>query len=381
MIKKHDISSISIALSGFQPDRPFNELPPLPPGADIETKAILRKCITAGRALAALQQAAALIPNQDVLINTIPLREAKDSSEIENIVTTNDKLFEFAQVDADQADSATKETLLYRTALLQGYRDIQSRPLTTRTAVEICRIIKATDLDIRRTPGIALRSRPGNRVIYTPPEGEPLLRDKLANWETFLHNDTADPLVRMAVGHYQFEAIHPFPDGNGRTGRVINILYLVEQGLLDLPILYLSRYINENRSEYYRLLLEVTVNQAWESWILFMLDAVEETANWTRAKIAAIKFLMEETVRFVSVKLPKIYKRELVEVLFTQPYCRIGDLVALDLGNRATVSKHLRDLVGAGVLEERKSGRERLFINTKLLDLLTSDENEVAPFR
>lgn len=365
----------------FRPDRPYNELPPLPPAAEIDSKAVLRKCINAGRALAALQQATALIPNQDVLTNTIPLREAKDSSEIENIVTTNDKLFQFARSDPGLADDATKETLLYRTALLKGYTDIRSRPLTTRTAVEICRVIKATDLDIRRTPGIALEHKPSRKIIYTPPEGEALLRDKMANWERFLHDaKDIDPIVRMAVGHYQFEAIHPFPDGNGRTGRIINILFLVEQGLLDLPILYLSRYINEHRSDYYRLLLAVTVDGAWEPWILYMLDAAEQTATWTRTKIMAIKRLMDETVRYVSAKLSKIYSRELVEVIFTQPYCRIGDVVGLGLGNRTTASKYLRDLTAAGVLEERKSGRERLYINTKFLELLISDSNEVTPY-
>jgi Fic family protein len=364
----------------FDPAKPYNTLPPLPPAQEIETRAVLRKCVSASRALATLRQAAALIPNQDVLINTIPLREAKDSSAIENIVTTNDKLFRFASVDPEKADPATKETLRYRSALLGGFRDIRRRPLTTNTAVEICRTIKNVELDIRRTPGTVLRNQTTGQIIYTPPEGEAVLRSKMANWERFLHEAVEiDVLIRMAIGHYQFEAIHPFPDGNGRTGRVINILYLIEQDLLDLPILYLSRYINERRSDYYRLLLQVTKEGAWEEWVLFMLSAVEEMSVWTVDKIRAIKSLMDETVRHVSKSTPNLYSRELIEVVFTQPYCRIGNLVAAGIGTRNTAAKYLRELAAAGILGARKEGREQLYINSRFLDLLMSDEKEVRP--
>jgi Fic family protein len=203
----------------------------------------------------------------------------------------------------------------------------------------------------------------------------------MSNWERFLHEqDQIDPVIRMAVQHYQFEAIHPFPDGNGRTGRILNILFLIEQGLLDQPILYLSRYINERREDYYRLLLEVTTKGAWEPWILYMLAAVEDTAAWTRAKIRAIKGQMEETLRHVSVARPKIYSHELVEMTFLQPYCRIDDLVRLGIGTRKTAAKYLRELVSAGVLQERKEGREKLYIHTKFLDLLMSDSNEISKF-
>ena len=371
-----------IPASAFDPGRPYNDLPLLPPAAEIETRAVLKKCVTARSALAALQQAAALIPNQDVLINSIPLREAKDSSAIENIVTTNDKLFRFANTDSEAADPATKETLRYRTALLEGYEDIRERPLTTRTATTICRAIKGIDLDIRRTPGTKLSNQTTGKTVYTPPEGETLLRDKMSNWERFLHErHDIDPVVRMAVGHYQFEAIHPYPDGNGRTGRVINILFLIEQGLLDQPILYLSRYINEHREDYYRLLLDVTIKGDWEPWILYMLEAVESTASWTRAKIRAIKRQMEETVRHVAATQPKIYSRELIEVTFVQPYCRTNDLVKLGIGTRKTAAKYLGDLVSAGVLQERKEGREKLYIHTRFLDLLMNDGNEIIPYQ
>lgn len=383
MSKKSENLPIS-GSGGFEPTRPYNTLPPLPPAVEVEPKAVLKKCITARAALAALRQATALIPNEDVLISSVPLlglREAKDSSEIENIVTTNDRLFEYANTDPEHADPATKETLRYRKALLKGFESLSERPLTTRTAVEVCRAIKDVDLDLRRTTGTNLRNHATGQVIYTPPEGEAVLRQQMANWEAFLHDGSdMDPLVRMAVAHYQFEAIHPFPDGNGRTGRILNILMLVQQDLLDLPVLYLSRYIHKRRSDYYRLLLEVTTSAAWEAWVLFMLDAVEETAHWTRDKVLAVRSLMEETVRHVREAAPKTYSRELVETIFKRPYCRIGDLVEAGVGNRATASKYLRDLVQVGVLEEKKSGRDRIYLHVRFFDLLMSDSNEFAPF-
>lgn len=365
----------------FDPHRPFNALPALPPRVDLETKTVLKACLDARVKLAALKEAAALIPNQDVLINSIPLREAKDSSAIENIVTTNDKLFRFASADAAQADVATKETLRYRTALLRGYESLKSgRPLTTNTAVGVCRVIKDVDLDLRRAPGTNLKNQDG-RVIYTPPEGEGMLREKMSNWERFIHDESdLDPLIKMAVAHYQFEAIHPFPDGNGRTGRVLNILFLIEKGLLDLPILYLSRFINERRSDYYRLLLEVTTKESWEPWVLYMLAAVEETSAWTRNEIWAIRTLMDETVRYVAAALPKVYSRELVELFFVQPYARIQNLVDAGLGTRKTVSGYLGQLVDAGVLRDEKAGREKLYVNVRFLDLLTGNSNEWPSF-
>ncbi|MCQ8895732.1 Fic family protein [Limnobacter humi] len=362
----------------WHPEQPYNSLPPLPPATELETRAVLKRCINARAAVAALKQAAELIPNQSMLINIIPLLEAKDSSEIENIVTTTDRLFQFAQSD-NAADSATKEALRYRTALHRGYRSLTTRPLCTATAVEICQTLKGADMDIRRTPGTKLANDKTGEVIYTPPEGEIVLRDLLANWERFLHNaEDIDPLIRMAVGHYQFEAIHPFMDGNGRTGRVLNILYLIEQDLLTLPILYLSRYIIANKADYYRLLLDVTRKQDWEAWVLFMLTAVEETARWTTAKISAIRLLADHTTAYVRETLPKIYSRELVDVIFEQPYCRIGNLVEKDIAQRQAASRYLKDLVGAGVLTEMQVGKEKVFIHPKLMALLIRDDNEFS---
>ena len=236
-------------------------------------------------------------------------------------------------------------------------------------------------MDIRRSPGTQLANDRTGEVIYTPPEGEDRLRSLLANWERFLHNETElDPLIRMAVGHYQFEAIHPFTDGNGRTGRVINILFLIQQELLNLPILYLSRHIIANKADYYRLLLEVTRDQAWEPWVLFMLKAVEETSRWTTGKIAAIRQLAEHTTEHVRLSLPKIYSRELVDVIFEQPYCRIGNLVDKQIGQRQAASRYLKELVSLGVLREMTYGKEKLFIHPKLMQLLSRDSNEFQAY-
>ena len=364
----------------WTPDAPHNHLPPLPPAHELESKAVLRACINARAALAELKQAAQLIPNQTMLINTIPLLEAKDSSEIENIVTTTDQLFQHVQGDG-QADHATKEALRYRTALNKGFHSLKAKPLCTATAVDICRTLKGADMDIRRTPGTQLANDRTGEVIYTPPDGEARLRDLLANWERFLHNQTElDPLIRMAVGHYQFEAIHPFTDGNGRTGRVVNILYLIQEELLHLPILYLSRHIIAHKADYYRLLLEVTRDQAWEAWVLYMLRAVEETSRWTTDKIAAIRALAEHTTDHVRSSLPKIYSRELVDVIFEQPYCRIGNIVDKGIAHRQTASRYLKELVQLGVLREMPFGKEKLFIHPKLMQLLSRDNNQFQPY-
>ena len=356
----------------FDPSRPFNGLPDLPPATETETKAILRSCIAARAALAELRVSGKLIPNQAMLINSIPLLEARASSEIENIVTTADRLFRYANDAAGGADPATKEALRYRTALYRGFEMLKRRPVSTGMAVEVCRTIKGVDMDIRNTPGTALMNDATGRVVYTPPEGESVLRSKLANWERYIHEvEEVDPLIRLAVMHYQFEAIHPFVDGNGRTGRVLNLLYLVDKGLLDVPVLYLSRHIIRNRARYYRYLLEVTTRQAWETWILFVLEAVRRTAEWTTEKIHAIRELLDETAAAIRRRVPRIYSRELAELIFVNPYCRIRDAVAADIARRQTAAVYLKALAAEGVLEEIRTGRENLYINPPLLALLT----------
>lgn len=355
------------------PTVPYNDLPPLPPKEELETRAVLKACIEARAALAELKQSCALIPNPTVLINAIPLLEAQASSEIENIVTTTDRLFRYAD-GADPGDPATREALRYRTAVHHGFQALAERPLSTRLAAELCGLIKNRDMDIRRIPGTALANDALGEVIYTPPVGEARLRDLLANFERFLHEATdLDPLVRMAVAHYQFEAIHPFTDGNGRTGRILNLLYLVEQGLLTQPVLYLSRYILRHKADYYRLLLAVTREAAWEPWLLYMLAAVTETARLTSADIEHIRFCMDHTARYVRAAAPNVYSRELVELIFAQPYCRIANVVAAGIGNRQTASSHLKKLCSIGVLEELVVGREKLFLHPRYLQLLTRE--------
>ncbi|MDJ0748903.1 MAG: Fic family protein [Woeseiaceae bacterium] len=364
-------------MTDFKPDIPFNQLPDLPPPVDIiETTAILKRCITARVALAELKQAAELIPNSAVLVNALPLLEARASSEIENIVTTTDKLFEFADIAEDRADAATKEALRYRTALYEGTKMVRRRMLSVDMAIQIVSTIKGMELDIRAESGTTLKSRMTGEVIYTPPVGQKLLIEKLDNWADFMHRSTdIDPLVRLAIQHYQFEAIHPFVDGNGRTGRILNILFLVEHGLLDSPILYLSRYIIQNKADYYRLLKNVTYERDWASWINFILDGVEETCTWTTDKIKSIRELMEHTAEFVQSELPKTYSWELVEVLFRQPYCRIGNLVDAGIAKRQTASVYLKQFCEIGVLREVKSGRETIFVHPKYIELLTGEEN------
>jgi Fic family protein len=356
----------------FKADLPFNALPDLPPGREVETKAVLKKCITARAALAELKQSSELIPDARMLVNTLPLLEAQASSEIENIVTTTDSLFAYASLGQEHADPATKEALRYRTALREGVEYLRHRPLGTRLAEQLCTRIKGVEMTVRKVPGTALESSKTGKVIYTPPEGETLLRDKLANWERYLHQEeTIDVLVRMAVAHYQFEAIHPFTDGNGRTGRLLNILFLVERELLSLPILYLSRYIIEHKDGYYANLLRVTTHQSWENWILYMLRGVEDTAVWTRDKIAAIRHLLEHTTQYVRQAAPDVHSRELIDVIFSQPYCRIVNLVEADIAKRQTASLYLKRLVNIGVLREIKAGREKLFIHPKLISVIT----------
>ncbi|HSG63873.1 MAG TPA: Fic family protein, partial [Gammaproteobacteria bacterium] len=231
-------------------------------------------------------------------------------------------------------------------------------------------------LDLRALSGTSLKNNATGKIIYTPPEGQALLKKKLANWEAFLHAKLdLDPLVRCAIQHYQFEAIHPFADGNGRTGRILNVLYLVDQGLLDKPILYLSRYIIRNKAAYYRHLLEVTSGGAWEAWILYMLDGIEDTCLWTTDKIRAIRELMRHTAQFIQQELPKIYSWELVELLFMQPYCRIANVVDAGLAQRQTASVYLKELARIGILDEIKSGRESLFVHPKYIELLSGEEN------
>jgi cell filamentation protein, protein adenylyltransferase len=352
--------------------KPYNDLPALPPALEVETKPVLRAAISASRALAELKGLGQTIPNQAMLVDSLVLQEAKASSEIENIITTSDALFRAFTSDSAKVDAATKEVLRYREAIWAGHSTLKTRPvISTNLFVTLVQTIKGNAAGIRQTPGTKIANAVTGEVVYTPPEGEGVIRDKLRDLEEFIHGDgTMDPLVKMALVHYQFEAIHPFADGNGRTGRIVNVLLLVNEGLLDLPVLYLSKYIIEHRAEYYRLLRAVTENQEWEPWILYLLQAVEETATFTRERIVSIRELMRETGEVVRVLPGRIYSKELVEVIFRQPYCKTQFLVDAGIAERKTATGYLRQLESMGILQSHRVGREVLYLNTRLYELL-----------
>jgi Fic family protein len=357
----------------FDPLKPYNDLPSLPPKVDIETKSILKKAISAGRVLAELKGLGETIPDQSMLVNTLVLQEARASSEIENIITTNDALFRAITASTANVDPATKEVLRYRQALWEGFNAIKKNKLNTDLFVRIVQIIRQNSLGIRDKPGTVIGNPITRKVIFTPPEGEALIRKKLVELEKFIHADNAlDPLVKLALLHYQFEAIHPFPDGNGRTGRIINILYLVKRGLLESPVLYLSKYIIERKEEYYRLLRSVTERDQWELWILYMLDAVESTAAFTRQRILDIRSLLHETLAFAKKRLPtRVYSKDLIELVFRQPYTKGQFLVDAGLAERKTAAEYLQELVKIGILRQKRVGRENLYLNVELVKLLS----------
>ncbi len=353
---------------------PFNDLPPAPPaGLDLEPKPVLKSTVEARTALATLAQAGQVLPNPNILIHAVPLLEAQASSEIENIVTTADELFRY--VESGGGSPATREALRYRSALFAGVESIKSRPLTAATAARICSEIQGRDMAVRAIPGTRIANPATRKIVYAPPEGDSLIREKLSAWELFLHaEDDLDPLVRMAVAHYQFEAIHPFDDGNGRTGRVVNILMLIEAGLLRDPILYLSRAIIARKNDYYTLLRAVTADGAWIEWILFMLDVVRESASSTTRKIGAIRTCQEDIAERARAATPGGRDAQFLSVLFEQPYCRIGTVSGRCDVSRQTASSWLHALVAAGLLSDVRVGREVLFVNHELLDVLTRPE-------
>ncbi len=361
-------------MRSFDPHIPHNDLPLLPPATEVETKAVLRRAVAASRSLAELKGLGETIPNQAMLIDSLILQEARASSEIENIVTTNDALFKAFTAESGPVDPATKEVLRYREAVWLGYTALKNRPLlTTNLFVTIVQTIKGNQAGIRRTPGTTIADAATQEVIYTPPEGESVIRDKLTNLEDYIHAlDTVDPLIKLAVAHYQFEAIHPFLDGNGRTGRIINVLYLVQCGLLGMPVLYLSKFIIDHRRDYYRCLRGVTESGDWEPWILYMLEAVEETADFTRRRILAIRDLMAETVELAKVLPGRASSKDVIDIVFRQPYAKVQFLVEAGIAERKTAAAYLHQLEEIGVLESQQVGRETLYLNTRLFELLSN---------
>ena len=355
----------------FDRNIPYNELPLLPPNAEIETKIILRKTISAGRALAKLNGTLLNLPNPTLFLDTIYLQEAKASSEVENIITTNDELYKSLVAEKKVVNSATKEVISYKEALWLGLEEIKTKPfITTNLCVKIVQCIKQNNASIRTTPGTTLANNQGE-IVYTPPGGEEIIRAKLADLEKFINDrNEIDPLIKMALMHYQFEAIHPFADGNGRTGRILLLLYLKLSGLLEVPAIYLSEYIIQNKNDYYLKLRGVTENENWEDYILFMLDMIEKTALSGLERLNLITQAMEEMANDIKAKLPKIYSKDLVEILFRLPYTKRQNLIDENIGNAKTVGNYLIALEENGILKSIRIGKEKLYLNQQLLKIL-----------
>ncbi len=352
-------------MSGF-------DLQPISLTADIETRQVLRKLADAHRNLAELKGIAATIPNESILIQTLALQEAKDSSEIENIVTTHDDLFK-AQLASESAKPAAKEVARYVSALHAGFLSVRkSRLITVNQILDIQKLLEQNDAGFRKLPGTALRNQATGEVIYTPPQEHDRIVKLMSDLDNFINKPARlaiDPLVKMAIIHYQFESIHPFYDGNGRTGRILNILYLLANDLLNLPVLYLSRFIIQNKSDYYRLLQAVREQGVWEEWILFMLEGVSSTSRQTIDLIVKIRDMMLDYKHRIRAQFPKLYSQDLLNNLFRHPYTKIN-LLQHELSiSRLTASRYLDKLAQAGYLEKRRYGRANYYLNTPLVDL------------
>lgn len=344
-----------------------------PPREKIETIEILRQTNKSTAALAELKGIAKTIPNQAMLINAIVLQEAKDSSEVENIITTQDELYKALTANKSTQSIETKEVVNYRKAIFSGFNIIKKQGfIRVNDIIDIQQELVDNTAGIRSTPGTVLKNDKTGEIVYTPPQDKAEIQELLTNFiNHYNQKDTElSPLINLAILHYQFESIHPFYDGNGRTGRIINILYLILNELIDVPILYLSSYLIKNKPEYYRLLNKTNHDGEWENWIMFMLKAVESTSRDTIIKITNIKNLLDDTIIKVQNESPKIYRKELVELLFEQPYSKI-DFVVTRLGvERKAASRYLKELEEIGVLKSQKVGRETLYINKELIKIL-----------
>jgi Fic family protein len=357
-----------------KPNKAFNNLPLLPPkGSLVETVAILKQESKSAVALAELKGLTQTLPNPNILINAVILKEAQASSGIENVITTQDKLYQALYAKSAKPDVATKEVLRYREALLMGTRLIKEKGfLNTNGIISIQKELEENNAGLREMPGTALINDLTNEVIYTPPDNFDTISNLMKNLEDYINDesDVVSPLIKLAIQHYQFESIHPFYDGNGRTGRIVNVLYLILKGLLNEPVLYLSSYIIQNKGDYYRLLQEVRTKNNWEDWIMYTLKGIEQTALITIEQINKINKLFSETQKVVQKKLPKIYSKDLVEQLFVHPYCKIEFLVT-NLGiERKAASRYLINLEEIGILKSEPKGKELIYINTKLYNLL-----------
>ena len=353
-----------------------NSLKMLPPKVELETKNVLKQLARSHRYLAELKGFSDMIPNKNILINAITINEAKDSSEIENIVTTHDELFKMMSSES-YTSPASKEVVNYRTAIWKGYNLVKENQfISTNMLVDVHNIIEPNKSGIRKIPGTVLKNQATGEVIYTPPSGEVTIVSYLNNLEEYINNgNDVDPLIRLAVIHYQFECIHPFYDGNGRVGRMLNVLYLILKDLLDSPILYLSKFIIRNKSQYYKLIQGVTDQGNWEEWILFILKAIEDTSEETLVIVKNINELLESTSNKIRDQLPSIYSRELVELIFFEFYTKIG-YIEEGLGvTRKTASKYLATLEEEGFLTSEKIGREKIYLNKKLFEIVKESNN------
>ena len=349
----------------------LDKLPPL--REKVETIEILRQTNKSAAALAELKGIAGTIPNQSMLINAIVLQEAKDSSEIENIITTQDELYKALVVNKTNISSETKEVVNYREAIFYGYNIVKQQGfLRVNDIVGIQQQLVDNTAGIRSSPGTVLKNDATGEVVYVPPQDKKEILDLLSNFVNHFNqaDDNLSPLINLAIFHYQFESIHPFYDGNGRTGRILNILYLILNDLIDVPILYLSSYIIENKPEYYRLLNQTNKLGKWEEWILFMLKAVESTSRDAITRIVNIKNHLDNTILKVQTESPKIYKKELVELLFEQPYSKIEYVVSKLNVERKAASRYLRELENIGIVESQKVGREIVYVNKELIEIL-----------
>lgn len=355
-------------------NKAFNDLPLLPPKESlVETISILKQESKSAVALAELKGLTKTLPNPNILINAVILKEAQASSGIENVITTQDKLYQALYAKSAKPDVATKEVLRYREALLMGTRLIKEKGfLNTNGIVVIQKELEENNAGLRRLPGTALVNDLTSEVIYTPPDNFDTISNLMKNLDEYLNDDKDDvsPLIKLAIQHYQFESIHPFYDGNGRTGRIINVLYLILKGLLNEPVLYLSSYIIQSKGDYYRLLQDVRTKNNWEDWILYMLKGIEQTALSTIEQINKINHLFSETQKLVQEKLPRIYSKDLIEQLYIHPYSKIEFLVN-NLGiERKAASRYLSSLEELEVLKSQQKGKEVIYINTKLYNLL-----------
>ena len=354
--------------------KPTYSTPELPPKTELETQRVLKVAARAHRHLAELKGRASSVPNQGILIDTLSLQEAKASSEIENIVTTQDELFQTSLFPENPASPAAKEVALYRDALRVGHSRLMEQQglLTNNTIIQIFQTLKRTTGGFRDTPGTALKNEASGKLVYIPPQDGNLVRQLMEKLEEFINNDDLcdlDPIIKMAIIHHQFESIHPFPDGNGRIGRIINVLYLTRQNLLEIPILYLSRYITANKGEYYRLLQVVRETGKWEDWLVYMLTAVADTSADTIRLVCAIRDLMQMYKVRIRGELYKIYSQDLLNTLFRHPYTRIEYIVKELQVTRQTASRYLDGLAAAGLISKHKIGKSNFYINDPLAKL------------